>query len=168
MMTFIRDQEEVSKVIDYHRDNSILGTFSYRIYRWFNPKFNWSKLEYKEEIHKALLFDKREDHYPQYTSPVLLLRLKKNKKGIITPFYNEDDSKANPLEFINKACYVTCAFKVNGILHRQSQSGLLHIKKLDLTLEECIVRPIIPTIANDPLPKKSLIREHQKQFEMIV
>ena len=159
MMKRFITEEQASREIDLYRDNSSSNYWTNKIHRFFKPNGILPERKDQSKVNDILLFN-RQEHNSSVTSPVLFLRLKKDKhQKITTPFYSEDDdSKIDPIQFINKPCYVTCAFKINGILIRQTVSGLCHVKKLDLTLEECVIKEIDRKI----VPKTSLINEHLK------
>lgn len=61
---------------------------------------------------------------------------------VLTPFYSEDQFDdedqsliVNPMDYLNKRCYVTCAVKIDGIFFGQ-------VQKLQVKLFECYVKGV--------------------------
>ena len=61
---------------------------------------------------------------------------------VLTPFYSEDQFdkegeplSINPMDYLNKRCYVTCAVKVDGIFFGQ-------VQRLQVKLFECYVKGV--------------------------
>jgi hypothetical protein len=94
---------------------------------------------------------------------------------ILTKFYSEDEVdkdgellEVNPMDYLNKRCFVTCAVKVDGIFFGSA------IKKLQLKLYECNIKGLesktrrlladIDTPSRPPRPTPNMETEIKDDF----
>lgn len=140
-----RNLAYVYKYVQYENNNNYPGCFmllKHRIHKLFHCQ-GLSSLEiYNNDLHNkihnrvnAVMNNGKSYSKNPYTSPVLNLRLKTSKKNISTLFISENTyMEVDPLFFVDKPSFVTCAISIDSINIGKSTNGI------SIVLEECIIK----------------------------